>query len=667
MGSKGHDAVLVMRSHAANGNLLESQRAYLGKSICNPAKGAVGYTQRVNELPVLNSGDSSEASSADIAEDDLLTVAVEVATHSPSGGTAPGRVHYKTVPKCRIPNVEAAYDNERPTRQLGKYADNLPRATGRVEVEDDLEPYSHAGQLRHAQENDLPTRAQANFSASRLHRLQVDTEERRLAGVHPQQKPLGSPTELHVTTESVSSSDLEKRDFAAEEARGSDDDDGGEEDFTSSQLNQPSLDAASGGALETGRWSSAEHSRFLNGLELYGRRKWQKIAELVGTRTTVQVRSHAQKYFKKIRKEAETAPQGGSPRASYTDHAITSIPERKHGKSPTVVKEECTKKQELDWLLAVARNSDNSADRLRSIKSVETRGSTLPVISTPATSSFGQLRGQRSHHLSPHKHTIGNSTDGYIPGGLRHRDHMSVKVERASIKEPETVPQSSIQIRSSPSSSSSNMLKRAHRDSTFVQQQLRLAAQHEEAPSCMEPAPHVLAECASPHEDSRPRSSLTKRSDTSNRGPSPPSRDDFASNPSGSKGELRKRRRTLDDLYAVASLMLSDTATVEGGRPSFDNRPFRNHRATLESLDSPATTLGRDEAYDLLPSVDFGKNRSTRTSSNYTTRDAARGHYYMPAQVGARDFYPSGHGCVQSLPQELKLPVAYRTKPFVRG
>lgn len=669
MGSKEHDAVLVMRSHAASGKLLEPPRTYLGqKSLCNPAKGAVGYTQRVEELPVLNRGESSDASSADLAEDDLLTVAVEVAPHSPPGNAAPGRVH-KNVLKCRVSDTEPVYGKEKATRQRAKYADHLSRLQGRVE--DGLEQYTRAMQSRNATEHELPTRAHAELNASRLNRLHVDTDDPILADVHrPQQKPLGSPTRMRVASGSVSSSDHEKRDFAVEDARGSDDEDVGEEEFTSSQLNQPSLDAVSGGALETGRWSSAEHARFINGLELYGRRKWQKIAELVGTRTTVQVRSHAQKYFKKIRKEQEAAPQvGAPPRVKYVEHPTPSLPESKVGKSTTVTpKDECTQKQELKWLLAVARNSNGNVDRLHTLQPVDVRGSTLPGLSPPATSTFGPQRTQPLH-ISSHKqnHRIGNSTEGYIPGGPHRRDHISVKVEPATMKEQDTAPPSSIQRRSCPSSSSSNVLKRTHCDSTFVQQQIRRA--HEDSPGCLEPPARALANFGSARDDSHLLSTVAKPSDISNHGLSPQSREDFSpSTPNGSTGELRKRRRTLDDLCAVASLMLSDTTTGEGGRPSFDSRPSRNHRATLESLDSPATTLGRDDAYELLPPVDFStKNRNSRASSNYTRSGAARRHYYVPAQVGSRDFYPGGHGCVQSLPQELKLPVAYRTKPFVRG
>jgi MYB-related transcription factor LHY len=45
-----------------------------------------------------------------------------------------------------------------------------------------------------------------------------------------------------------------------------------------------------------GRWSDAEHRRFLEGLKMYGK-DWRLIEEHIGTRTCSQIRSHAQKYF----------------------------------------------------------------------------------------------------------------------------------------------------------------------------------------------------------------------------------------------------------------------------------------------------------------------------------------------------------------------------------
>lgn len=47
-------------------------------------------------------------------------------------------------------------------------------------------------------------------------------------------------------------------------------------------------------------WSDDEHERFLRGLELFPSGPWKHVAACVGTRTTRQVMTHAQKYRQKI-------------------------------------------------------------------------------------------------------------------------------------------------------------------------------------------------------------------------------------------------------------------------------------------------------------------------------------------------------------------------------
>lgn len=54
----------------------------------------------------------------------------------------------------------------------------------------------------------------------------------------------------------------------------------------------------------SGRWNSAEHAAFLQGLALYGR-EWKRVAADIPTRSASQVRSHAQKYFSKLQKDEE--------------------------------------------------------------------------------------------------------------------------------------------------------------------------------------------------------------------------------------------------------------------------------------------------------------------------------------------------------------------------
>ncbi|TMW65459.1 hypothetical protein Poli38472_008101 [Pythium oligandrum] len=61
----------------------------------------------------------------------------------------------------------------------------------------------------------------------------------------------------------------------------------------------------------TNIWTREEHERFLQGLEQFPQGPWKQIAELVGTKTTRQTMTHAQKYRQKIerRQRALEHPQ----------------------------------------------------------------------------------------------------------------------------------------------------------------------------------------------------------------------------------------------------------------------------------------------------------------------------------------------------------------------
>lgn len=50
--------------------------------------------------------------------------------------------------------------------------------------------------------------------------------------------------------------------------------------------------------FNTGRWSNDEHSRFMEAIELFGK-DWKRVQQHVGTRTSAQSRSHAQKVLDK--------------------------------------------------------------------------------------------------------------------------------------------------------------------------------------------------------------------------------------------------------------------------------------------------------------------------------------------------------------------------------
>lgn len=77
------------------------------------------------------------------------------------------------------------------------------------------------------------------------------------------------------------------------------------------------------------RWTEEEHQKFLEALKLYGR-AWRRIEEHIGTKTAVQIRSHAQKFFSKVEREA-TAGAGVDTGASQ----VIDIPPPRPKRKPT--------------------------------------------------------------------------------------------------------------------------------------------------------------------------------------------------------------------------------------------------------------------------------------------------------------------------------------------
>jgi SHAQKYF class myb-like DNA-binding protein len=63
------------------------------------------------------------------------------------------------------------------------------------------------------------------------------------------------------------------------------------------------LEGDMAGGLQEGKWSKEEHKKFLEALEMYGN-LWKLVENYIGTRTCGQIRSHAQKHFKKLRNRA---------------------------------------------------------------------------------------------------------------------------------------------------------------------------------------------------------------------------------------------------------------------------------------------------------------------------------------------------------------------------
>ena len=54
--------------------------------------------------------------------------------------------------------------------------------------------------------------------------------------------------------------------------------------------------------FHTGRWTNEEHMKFIDGILEHGN-EWKKVQQIIGTRSSTQARSHAQKFFLKMKKE----------------------------------------------------------------------------------------------------------------------------------------------------------------------------------------------------------------------------------------------------------------------------------------------------------------------------------------------------------------------------
>jgi SHAQKYF class myb-like DNA-binding protein len=60
----------------------------------------------------------------------------------------------------------------------------------------------------------------------------------------------------------------------------------------------------------TGRWGNGEHELFLHCVRVFGK-DWNKCADILRTRTVIQIRTHAQKHFHKVAKENGAGNGGG--------------------------------------------------------------------------------------------------------------------------------------------------------------------------------------------------------------------------------------------------------------------------------------------------------------------------------------------------------------------
>lgn len=146
---------------------------------------------------------------------------------------------------------------------------------------------------------------------------------------------------------------------------------------------------------KVGRWTEQEHQVFLQGLHTYGK-QWKTIAGMIGTRTVVQVRTHAQKYFQKMERSSSTSSngavtaadfcvvrplkvkqqqQGGrSPSASKRKSLPTNLPSRKKSRKASSVRLSMgTRASSTTQLLAAAVGMPNNDEFVYQVSAPEVR------------------------------------------------------------------------------------------------------------------------------------------------------------------------------------------------------------------------------------------------------------------------------------------------------
>lgn len=107
-----------------------------------------------------------------------------------------------------------------------------------------------------------------------------------------------------------------------------------DDSFQGSQNNGNSSDDPEGNSkYNSGRWTEEEHKKFIDGILEYGN-EWKKVQKFIKTRSSTQARSHAQKFFLKIKKNLTNFKNNSPDNFSikYFYELLASLDKEKNGK-----------------------------------------------------------------------------------------------------------------------------------------------------------------------------------------------------------------------------------------------------------------------------------------------------------------------------------------------
>ncbi|KAF4046732.1 Myb-like DNA-binding domain [Phytophthora infestans] len=79
-------------------------------------------------------------------------------------------------------------------------------------------------------------------------------------------------------------------------------------------------------ASTIGWWTTQEHEKFLEAIELYPSGPWKKIAHHIGTRSPRQVMTHAQKYRQRIKRHRKSRTESKAVSSTAGDSILEMMP-----------------------------------------------------------------------------------------------------------------------------------------------------------------------------------------------------------------------------------------------------------------------------------------------------------------------------------------------------
>ncbi|KAI3784024.1 hypothetical protein L1987_43115 [Smallanthus sonchifolius] len=158
-------------------------------------------------------------------------------------------------------------------------------------------------------------------------------------------------------------------------------------------------------------WTEPEHDKFLEALQLFDR-DWKKIEAFIGSKTVIQIRSHAQKYFLKVQKNGtnEHLPPPRPKRKAahpYPQKAAKSAPVLSNVTAPFQTTPALTDPELLrSDPSKVVKNSVETGGRYRMAKDDVASGGQLMDVNccssdetAPKTRQTVEIHEKRSHGL----------------------------------------------------------------------------------------------------------------------------------------------------------------------------------------------------------------------------------------------------------------------------